>query len=99
VILGVIGIGGDSSWDRSLESALYLGLALSASSTLVVVRLLQQRQQLFEPVGRLVTGVLLLQDLLVILSSRWSPGSATEVGLSRLGVAGTLALTVLACRS
>lgn len=50
-----------------LETSLYLALALTASSTLVVVRLLQQRQQLFEPFGRLVIGVLLLQDLLVIL--------------------------------
>jgi monovalent cation:H+ antiporter-2, CPA2 family len=46
-----------------LEAALYLGLALTASSTLVVVRILQQRQQLFEPLGRLIIGVLLLQDL------------------------------------
>jgi Kef-type K+ transport system membrane component KefB len=50
-----------------LRSALYLGIALSASSTLVVVRVLQQRGQLFEPFGRLVIGVLLLQDLLVIV--------------------------------
>jgi len=45
----------------------YLGCALSASSTLVVVRLLQERQQMFEPYGRLVIGVLLLQDVLIIL--------------------------------
>ncbi|MGH7482386.1 MAG: cation:proton antiporter, partial [Longimicrobiales bacterium] len=47
--------------------SLYLALALTASSTLVIVRILQQRQQMFEPFGRLVLGVLLLQDLLVIL--------------------------------
>jgi Kef-type K+ transport system membrane component KefB len=44
----------------------YLALALTASSTLVVLRLLQRRGQMFEPVGRMVLGVLLLQDLLVI---------------------------------
>jgi Kef-type K+ transport system membrane component KefB len=49
------------------QGALYVALALSASSTLVVVRLLQQRLQLFEPFGRLVIGVLLLQDVIVIL--------------------------------
>jgi Kef-type K+ transport system membrane component KefB len=48
------------------HEATYLGLALTASSTLVVVRLLQRRQQMYEPLGRLVLGVLLLQDLLVI---------------------------------
>ncbi len=48
-------------------SALYLGLALTASSTHVVVRLLQRRARLFEPGARLVLGVLLLQDILVVL--------------------------------
>jgi Kef-type K+ transport system membrane component KefB len=63
------GIGTAFAWAAglSLQTALYIGLALTASSTLVVVRLLQQRRQLFEPFGRLVIGVLLLQDLLVIL--------------------------------
>lgn len=51
----------------TLTNALYLGLALTASSTLVGVRLLQQRQQMFEPLGRLTIGVLLVQDLLVVL--------------------------------
>jgi len=46
----------------------YVALALTASSTLVGVRLMQQRRQLFEPSGRLVLGVLLLQDVLVLLS-------------------------------
>ena len=48
-------------------NALYLGCALSASSTLVVVRHLQQRRQMFEPYGRLVLGVLLLQDIFIVL--------------------------------
>jgi len=47
-------------------TAFYLGCALSASSTLVVVRHLQTRRQMFEPYGRLVLGVLLLQDLFII---------------------------------
>lgn len=50
-----------------LTNALYLGLALAASSTLVGVILLQERRQMFEPFGRLTIGVLLVQDLLVIL--------------------------------
>ncbi len=48
-------------------TALYIGLAISTSSTLIIVRLLKERQQMFEPFGRVVTGVLLLQDLLIIL--------------------------------
>lgn len=48
-------------------SALYVGLSISTTSTLIVVNLLKARQQMFEPFGRLVTGVLLLQDLLIIV--------------------------------
>lgn len=49
-------------------SSLYIGLAISTSSTLIIIRMLKGRQQMFEPFGRLVTGVLLLQDVLIILS-------------------------------
>jgi Kef-type K+ transport system membrane component KefB len=49
------------------QVSLYVALALSASSTLVVVRVLQQRLQLFEPFARLVIGVLLLQDVAIVL--------------------------------
>lgn len=48
-------------------TALYLAFALSASSTLVVIQHLKRSQQMFEPFGRLVIGVLLLQDMLMIL--------------------------------
>jgi Kef-type K+ transport system membrane component KefB len=67
MVLGALGIGVALAMGLELQTALYIGLALTASSTLVVVRLLQQRRQLFEPFGRLVIGVLLLQDLLVII--------------------------------
>ncbi|CAN5736725.1 cation:proton antiporter [soil metagenome] len=67
VVLGAAGLLTALALGFALETALYLALALTASSTLVVVRLLQQRMQLFEPFGRLVIGVLLLQDMLVIL--------------------------------
>ena len=46
----------------------YIALGLTASSTLVGVRLLQRRGHMFEPSGRLVLGVLLLQDVLVLLA-------------------------------
>lgn len=52
---------------QSALTALYIGLAISTSSTLIIVRLLKSRQQMFEPFGRIVTGVLLIQDLLIII--------------------------------
>jgi CPA2 family monovalent cation:H+ antiporter-2 len=96
VILGLAGFGVARAMRFDAHTSAYVALALTASSTLVVVRLLQARRQLFEPFGRLVIGVLLLQDVLVILFipvlTRLSAG-ASEVGA---GLAGTLALLAAA---
>ncbi|MBM3789279.1 MAG: cation:proton antiporter, partial [Acidobacteria bacterium] len=71
----------------------YVGLGVAASSTLVVVRLLQQREQFFEPFGRLVLGVLLVQDILVVfLISVLSHSDRGAAGMV-LAAAKTLALT------
>lgn len=67
VALGLLGLGAALAMGFEPATASYLALALTASSTLVVVKVLQGRRMLFEPVGRLVTGVLLLQDLLIII--------------------------------
>ena len=67
VTLGVCGVLTAIFLGYGWTTALYLGCALSASSTLVVVRHLQQRRQMFEPYGRLVLGVLLLQDIFIVL--------------------------------
>ena len=72
--------------------AIYLALALAASSTLIVVRLLQRRRQLFEPFGRLVLGVLLLQDLLVLLLVPIVTELQDGVLAVAIGVGATLAL-------
>lgn len=50
-----------------LKTGLYIGLAIASSSTLVVVTLLKRREQYFEPFGRLAIGVVLFQDILVVL--------------------------------
>ncbi len=66
-VLGLAGAGTAMVLGHDPATALYLGCALSASSTLVAVRCLQQRRGMFEPFGRLVLGVLLLQDVFIIL--------------------------------
>jgi CPA2 family monovalent cation:H+ antiporter-2 len=75
------------------QPAAYLSLALTASSTLVVVRLLQSRGQLFEPFGRLVIGVLLLQDIGVILLIPIV--TRMREGLARVAIGVGLALVLL----
>ena len=67
LVLGGLGYLAARGLGFTPQASIYLALALTASSTLVVVRILQQRAQLFEGFGRLVIGVLLLQDLAVIL--------------------------------
>ena len=72
----------------------YAALALPASSTLIGVRLLHRRKQMFEPFGRLTLGVLLFQDVLVLLAipvvteatSGWLPVLVKLAGVVLLGL-------------
>ncbi|MGB0257097.1 MAG: cation:proton antiporter [Coraliomargarita sp.] len=98
LVLGIAGLVTALWLDYSLTTAVYLGCALSASSTLVVVRHLQQRRQLFEPYGRLVLGVLLIQDVLIILllvALSKAPDGAWKV-VESVGETGALGLLAVA---
>lgn len=95
-VLGLLGTTAAVLLRFALLPALYIGLALAASSTLVIVRLLQRRRQLFEPFGRLVVGVLLLQDILVILTIPLLTFAPAGINGVARGLAGTLALVGLA---
>ena len=96
VLLGGIGYLAARGLGFEVQTATYLALALTASSTLVAVRILQQRRQLFEPFGRLVIGVLLLQDLLVILLIPVLSGLPQGTAEVVRGVSATLFLMGLA---
>ncbi len=50
----------------SAGESIVIGMAMSLSSTAVVLRVLQQRRELFTAAGRVSLGVLLVQDLMVI---------------------------------
>jgi len=95
-LLGAVGFGISRALGFGAVAAGYLATAIAASSTLVVVRLLRERERIFEPAGRTLLGVLLLQDLLVILLipvlTRASQGAAAAV----LGLGQALALMALA---
>lgn len=51
-----------------LESALYVGLALSLSSTILVVKILQDKKTLSSLHGQLMLGFLLVEDLVVVIA-------------------------------
>lgn len=101
--LALAALGGAASLALGFDplSAGYMALALTASSTLVTIRLLQRRRQMFEPFGRLVVGVLLLQDLLIILLipiMTRLPLGLPAVGEGVLAVGALVALTWVSSR-
>ncbi len=74
----------------------YIGCGLAVSSTVVVLRQMRMRQVAFEPFGRVVTGVLLLQDVLLVVLlvvlSRWNAGATGVAG----GLGGVVLLGAIA---
>ncbi len=64
--MGAVGYAAARAFGFAQIEAVYLGFAVTASSTIVALRQLQVTQQSFEPHGRMVVGVLLLQDALTI---------------------------------
>lgn len=78
-----------ASWAGfSLQTGAVLTLALGASSTLLVVEVLRRRERFFEPVGRLSLGVVLVEDLLIVVALALMIGAAQPHGL--LGALGGL---------
>jgi Kef-type K+ transport system membrane component KefB len=66
VITSVIGTFVAQSFGFDTKQAMYLGIGLSFSSTLVVVKLLLDRKELTSLYGKLSLGVLLLEDLIAV---------------------------------
>ncbi len=84
----------------SVPTAVAIGMAMSISSTAVVLRLLQQEREMRTPVGRICVSLMVTQDLLSIvflavlpLIAQWggvtAPGD--EVGNVAHAVGGTVA--------
>jgi K+:H+ antiporter len=97
VVVGLVGFGVARALGFTATASLYLGMALSTSSTLVVVNQLKLQHQMFEPFGRVVIGVLLIQDLLmiflIVVMARFPEGfPALSRGLAWLLVLGGAAL-------
>jgi monovalent cation:H+ antiporter-2, CPA2 family len=73
--------------DRPMPLALFVGLFVALSSTAIVVQELSSRSQLDAPHGRLVVGVLLLQDLCVVLLLLLVPLLSGQTPLSAVPLA------------
>jgi Kef-type K+ transport system membrane component KefB len=75
----------------ALMEAVFLGTALTFSSTVVVVKLLDQKKEIDAVYGRIAVGIFLVQDLVVIVALTFLAGlgagglnaSSVGVGLAR----------------
>lgn len=67
VITSVLGAFIAQSFGFNLIESIYLGIGLSFSSTIVVVKLLLERNDLDSLYGKLSVGILLLEDLLAVV--------------------------------
>ena len=74
--------------------ALYVAVALTFSSTIIIVKLLSDKRELDSLHGRIAVGFLIVQDIAVVIAMMVMSGLG-ELGGEAVG-AGTLVLTLLA---
>ena len=67
-LTAVVGFGLALLLGLEVVTAAYVAMALTFSSTIIVVKLLSDRREIDELHGRIAVGVLIVQDLVVILS-------------------------------
>lgn len=82
-------------------AALYVGIGLAFSSTIIVVKLLADRRELDDLHGRLALGILIVQDLVVVVvmiavTASDDADSSTGAALLVVAVKGAALLAVLA---
>jgi Kef-type K+ transport system membrane component KefB/voltage-gated potassium channel Kch len=93
----------------SVVESLFLAVALTFSSTVVVVKLLDQKHELHALYGRIAVGIFLVQDLVVVviltlLAGLGQPEDLTMtsvalgIGRAFAGMGGLLAASLLAAR-
>lgn len=90
LFIGLCGTIAAFALDAAPRTAACIGVAVASSSTLVVVAMLRRREQVFEDVGRMALGVVLVQDLLVVLALPVVTGE--DASTMATGFVATLAL-------
>jgi CPA2 family monovalent cation:H+ antiporter-2 len=73
------------SWGWSLGGGLVLGLALSVASTVVLLRALEQRNELDSQHGRIAVGWLIVEDLVMVLALVFLPALGEALQSSASG--------------
>ena len=73
-LLGMMGFGMVSLLDMSWQTALLIAFALSFSSTVGVIKMLEDQDELKTRHGKVAIGVLVIQDILAVLFMAISTG-------------------------
>jgi len=92
VLTGLLGFIFTSLLSFSLVEALYLSLALTFSSTIVVLKLLTDKKDIEQLHGKISIGVLLLQDIVaalaLVVATTFSEGSGNSLLLVEMIIKG-----------
>ncbi len=72
--------------DFSMVVSIYFGLVASFSSTMVVMKLLSDNHEINTLHGRIILGILLLEDLLAVIALSML-GTKSTLGLAAIGIA------------
>ena len=78
----------------SMEEGIFLGFCISLSSTAIVLRVLQDKQQITSPHGRNALGILIFQDIIIVPMMLLTPilaGQGGAVGTAVLWLLGKMA--------
>ena len=76
----------------SAVSAFYVGIALTFSSTIIIVKLLSDRREIDALYGRIALGILIIQDIVVVLVMI---ALSTLTGNSEVGLGTAIAMVLL----
>lgn len=93
IIVGGIGILVSMALRFTIIPAIYIGAALAFSSTVVVVKILSDKKEIDTLHGRIVLGVLIIQDFVAALALMLIPFSQSSADFA--GIAGKFALAIL----
>lgn len=79
----------------SLGRSLFFGFVVALSSTAIVMKVYSDRKEMETPQGKLLTGILLYQDFLIVPMIVLTPVLAGAVKASAAAVAGRFALSLV----
>jgi Kef-type K+ transport system membrane component KefB len=90
IFTAVIGFGVTWAMGFTVMESIFIATALTFSSTVVVVKLLDQKKDLNALYGRIAVGIFLVQDLVVVVALTFLAGLGEPEAFDLAGVAGGL---------